>query len=131
MTIVSTPPIEKVSNNKLLYHNVHECNYTRPLLQLASSSDASSSHGATTAAYWLFSSSSSMVSDMFLPLVSGRQTTKRPRQPMQSPNTPNDQKLLSRPSATSTGATTPPSTSAWRTSPTAELRTDVGNSSME
>nr|CAB3458328.1 unnamed protein product [Digitaria exilis] len=83
------------------------------------------------ASCFCFCSSSSIVSDMLRPFVSGRHAAKSPEHPMQSPNTPKDQKLRSRPSATSTGAATPPSTSACRTIPTAELRTDVGNSSME
>jgi hypothetical protein len=75
-------------------------------------------------------SSSSMVSEMFLPRVSGKHTVNNPQQNIANPKTPNDQNFFSRPFTTRTGARTPPNTNACRIKASAEFLTQVGNNSM-
>lgn len=76
-------------------------------------------------------SSSSIVSQIPLPLVSGKQTTNNPQSPTTTPNTPYDTTpSLALPAAASIGLKTPPNTTACLTIERAEFLTQVGNSSI-
>jgi hypothetical protein len=75
-------------------------------------------------------SSSSIVSQSALPLVSGKHIANSPQHPITNPNTTYGENPSPLPAATSIGENTPPSTSACLTIDIAEFRTRVGNSSI-
>ncbi|KAH0469975.1 hypothetical protein IEQ34_001533 [Dendrobium chrysotoxum] len=74
-------------------------------------------------------SSSSIVSLMARPLVSGKNTMNNPHKMITIPNTPKERNFLLLPAATIVGAATPPRTTACLTTASAEFLTHVGNSS--
>lgn len=77
----------------------------------------------------LLYSSSSMVSQIVLPLVSGKHITNNPQIPITIPNIPYDRNLFLLPTATSTGLNMPPNTRDCRAIDIAEFLTHVGNNS--
>lgn len=75
-------------------------------------------------------SSSSMVSQNALPLVSGKHTPKIPLHPIANPKTPQHKNLCSLPAATNTGLNAPPNATVCLTNDNAEFRIEVGNNSV-
>ncbi|KAH0469656.1 hypothetical protein IEQ34_001214 [Dendrobium chrysotoxum] len=86
-------------------------------------------HGPAFLAAVSLISSSSIVSLIPQPFVSGRKPANNPAKNIAVPNTPKDRNLLRLPIATITGATAPPSTITSLTTAIAEFLTQVGNNS--
>ncbi|KAH0469401.1 hypothetical protein IEQ34_000959 [Dendrobium chrysotoxum] len=74
-------------------------------------------------------SSSSIVSLIVRPLVSGKNTANNPQKMITIPNTPKERNFVLLPATAIAGATTPPSTNACLITASAEFLTHVGNSS--